>query len=1178
MLNDKDPKNRLFTNGLELLLLFTIFIMIFFQLLLGNENPYSHMLRIVSIAGMSFYAGYYSSLKSGHAFDILKKGGFYILLYLLLGLINQVLIYKNNLLKSIAWMLTLEKIPEPSEIFFTISVIFICSAMLSKYIPKMLPHKLEIVFFSICSLGIVFMPETLFDYPIIGVFLGCDSYNCTPILPFVSFWFAGIFAHRNELHFKLKHVLLTGGLSTISAVLCATSFKPLASITFMALPVYLIYVFSKHCSIYQKLAFLPWKILEFLDIKLHHFFFDTNGKLKKNPSVYLTIYTFCFTLIILIIFSPFWIDERTLVWKRDALSQYVPRAYYFADYIRNLFSQFLEGNFTIPTYDFRIGFGGPVSFSSEPLYLLFALFPASRVELAYNVILILRLYLAGLSMSALLAYFKKENYEILFGSLMYTFCEFALYSSVVHAHFISPMILLPLLIIATEEIFQKKRWYLCTIVTALALLSSYYFIYMSTLAIGIYYIARFVFTKNKEKKTLKYFLTTTCTFAFSYLLGVVIGNLPLFTSFSSYLGSGRTGDSPLTTPSFFSYGYNWITKFLVSFITVPSGTNYWLKLGFIPLAYIAVIVLFLKNEKKILKFLFILYTAFCIFPIAGYIFGGFSVVTNRWCYIYALLVTFITVCALPKLQELTNRELIIIIISMIPYALITLITKNYQTSTLPPAFIMLLFSFIFVVLINNNIHFIKKEFVPRAFIILCIVSICINGFALYTEGKFTTPSNFSKKNEVLSTIENTPLCAIQTIEDDSFYRATTTRISNNNINSSLVLDYNGITVFSSTVNGLVADYNAILGNSTWSMILYQGFDNRTFLNTMANVKYYAIKKEDSAYLPYGYKFLKDETIYGTTYSLYENEYALPFGYTYSNVISEDELDSYSATNKQELLLQAATVSTEDSALKTTADQLLTTAKNVEIKKYDANGIEFTKSGMKVLEPDATLTLYFDSIPNTETYLEYTGTYEPETSPHSNVVRIKIDSSDNTSRSYTMRSNKHTYATNQDSYVFNLGYHEDTLSSCTITFNATGTFDYDSFKIYGQSMDSYESYIDNLTEDILENVEMTANSVKGTISLDEDKLLVLGIPYQKGWTAYVDGKETCLEKANIMYTGIHLESGDHTIELYYERPGLNLSIILSISGICIFIVALIIRHLRIKIKRGKKLQENHYDKI
>ena len=72
--------------------------------------------------------------------------------------------------------------------------------------------------------------------------------------------------------------------------------------------------------------------------------------------------------------------------------------------------------------------------------------------------------------------------------------------------FMIPMILFPLLLIAIEEIIQGKRWYLCTILVAISLFSNYYFLYMNTVGMGIYFLVRFFCQKEKEKKTFLKFI------------------------------------------------------------------------------------------------------------------------------------------------------------------------------------------------------------------------------------------------------------------------------------------------------------------------------------------------------------------------------------------------------------------------------------------------------------------------------------------------------------------------------------------------------------------------------------------------------------------------------------------------------------------------------------------------
>lgn len=129
------------------------------------------------------------------------------------------------------------------------------------------------------------------------------------------------------------------------------------------------------------------------------------------------------------------------------------------------------------------------------------------------------------------------------------------------------------------------------------------------------------------------------------------------------------------------------------------------------------------------------------------------------------------------------------------------------------------------------------------------------------------------------------------------------------------------------------------------------------------------------------------------------------------------------------------------------------------------------------------------------------------------------------------------------------------------------------------MDDYETYIDRLTENALENVDISSNTITGNISVDREKLLVLSIPYQKGWTAYIDGKKADIKKANLMYCGLDLKPGDHEIRLEFERPGIKASLCISALGIVIFIIALIIRRRRIRMMvSSTSVKEKIYDQV
>ena len=91
---------------------------------------------------------------------------------------------------------------------------------------------------------------------------------------------------------------------------------------------------------------------------------------------------------------------------------------------------------------------------------------------------------------------------------------------------------------------------------------------------------------------------------------------------------------------------------------------------------------------------------------------------------------------------------------------------------------------------------------------------------------------------------------------------------------------------------------------------------------------------------------------------------------------------------------------------------------------------------------------------------------------------------------------------------------------------------------------------------LENIEVGVNRITADIRSDERIALCLAIPYSRGWTAYVDGKETELSRVNTMYMGFPLEAGEHSIELRYFTPGLMMGIVLS-SGMLILLIMFIV---------------------
>ena len=136
---------------------------------------------------------------------------------------------------------------------------------------------------------------------------------------------------------------------------------------------------------------------------------------------------------------------------------------YFGRYLRSiLYNLFVNHQFDIPLYDFSIGYGSDILTSlhyyvmGDPLNLLSVFVSSKYTEYLYAFLVVLRLYLSGLSFSYYCFQLKKDSKSTLVGALTYIFCGYVIFASVRHPYFINPMIYLPLLLLGTERILHNR--------------------------------------------------------------------------------------------------------------------------------------------------------------------------------------------------------------------------------------------------------------------------------------------------------------------------------------------------------------------------------------------------------------------------------------------------------------------------------------------------------------------------------------------------------------------------------------------------------------------------------------------------------------------------------------------------------------------------------------------------
>ena len=118
------------------------------------------------------------------------------------------------------------------------------------------------------------------------------------------------------------------------------------------------------------------------------------------------------------------------------------------------------------------------------------------------------------------------------------------------------------------------------------------------------------------------------------------------------------------------------------------------------------------------------------------------------------------------------------------------------------------------------------------------------------------------------------------------------------------------------------------------------------------------------------------------------------------------------------------------------------------------------------------------------------------------------------------------------------------------------FDKGTYKI--SNIELYEAVYDDFVSNYSELSKMKVNSsltkgdkIVGDIVTNDKGYVNLTIPYDKGFSIYVNGVKTDYIKTNMSFIGFKVGSGSNHIEITYTAPYSNISKIMSLVGIILF---------------------------
>jgi len=909
------------------------------------------------------------------------------------------------------------------------------------------------------------------------------------------------------------------------------------------------------------------------------------------------LYTILFIGMSLLVFSWYFFAKRTFIWQSDGWTQHYKALFYYARYLRSVIKTLLaEHRFSVPSWDFSLGEGNDILQTlhyyviGDPFTVMSVLVPVRFMYLYYNMIVLLRLYLSGIIFICLcLQTGKNGRYAVLAGSMTYVFCYWAVYTSARHPYFVNPMIYFPLMIIGIEKILRKERPYLFIITVFLSAVSNFYFFYMTVLLTVIYVAVRilFLFHDNMRRMLWMVFEIAAASVAGVLLASVVF--LPVCYTFFN--------DTRLSVKHTLHLLYPLSYYCRLPALFIAEGDFYWCCMGFSVPVLPAVLLMFKERGKhRLLKCLFLICILIILIPAFGQILNGFSYMSNRWSWGFALLAAYILTAMWPSLMKLGIREAMTLFAGTVAYFMVCMLLEY---SRMAKVFTSIILAFIFLFLLitlgeGEELFSCKRR--QQLAMAVVLASVFMNSFWKNS----SAGDNYASECKEIKDLANNELRTNETMavmetassdRVDSFYRYSGRGLT---LNAGMLVGLSSTQYFWSISNPYINAFREATEQIESVSFSYRGYDDRTSLLSLASVLYYVVPENDTAPLPYGYAYARTVNVKEQdaklNYKVYRNENALPLAYTYEDYIASDDWNKLSAVGKQEALLHAVVLEDYENAPGPLPD--LTGSDRQYTVTCNGDNITFMENAFVVTSGKATATLTFDGLPNSETYfsienLSFQGVpvydlyfgeedvdpmdlYDQErweqlswaerksvlknkifwTAPAS--ADLSIKSSAGVSKTLNYLTEEYAFYSGRHDFTVNMDYAEDAVTSVTLTFPSAGIYSFDSMHIICQPMNRYAEQIKERKADVLENVKIDTNRVNGTIELDQAKFLCMAIPYSKGWHACVDGKEAELYQANVMYMALALEPGSHTVELFYGTPLLKEGIgISTVTALVVF---------------------------
>ena len=673
-------------------------------------------------------------------------------------------------------------------------------------------------------------------------------------------------------------------------------------------------------------------------------------------------------------------------------------------------------------------------------------------------------------------------------------------------------ILIPLIITGLQLLITEKKFLLYFTSLSILFIQNYYFGYMTALFLIFWYLCQISWDFKTRKSSFLDFIIT------SVLAGMASLILTLPTLFDL-----QTHGEKLTEVTKFQTESSWYLdlfakQFIGSFDTTKYGAIPMIFVGLLP--FILTILFFtLKTIKFHVK---LIYAIFFAFLIASFYIEALdlfwqgmhtpNMFLHRYAWIFSTLLIYTAAEVLNRLKEIKIWNFLVSLFLIVTGFLATIYLKSHY-SFLTDLNILLTLEFL-VVYSLLLLAVIKKFISVNLFAILIslfiMVEISLNASSqmdgIAKEWGFASRSAYNRDIPAME--------SFSTYIGNQFTR--TEKLQTQTGNDSMKFNYNGISQFSSVRNRSASSTLDKLGFKSSGTNLNLRYSNNSILaDSLFGIQY---NISDSPIDKYGFKdiYQKDNL------TLYENQCYLPIAFASQSVYNDVKFNEHTLDNQASFLNQLANVNFDYFSpipydkTENTDDLISVTSSSNE---------------------DAAIQYQIEVPENSQVYLSFTNLH------FSNDKQKKVD--------ILVNGEKKTFTTDNVFSFFNLGYTKEKKTfNINVSFPGNSQVSFESPTFYRLDIQTLTEAIQKIKEQPV-TVSTSKNKIFATYDVQQDTSIFFTIPYDKGWSAYQDGKKIEIKQAQTGFMKVDVPKGKGTITLSFIPNGFITGAICSFTSLLLF---------------------------